>query len=1006
MAKQINDAYLRKVAREELEILDGVIDYAERMIREGDLAYRDLKRNAYGKTLMIEREHEDAATFRLSMDSLVYPNASSGYATPHSPVGRLCAVAGMGFEGYSKTWGDYRVTEVRQFRRHGFEELEQHARNFLAMGVESASGQGKVMDLRAFLGKAAATEQQTVSKPSALSSQKLAKQAKPEKPAKPQAVKKPAIATTQDRIPHEPAESANSESVMPTSPAERGSRTETVPPEDATPLSPPVALTPPEPVVPILQILDDDDDEEESLSLAITDTDDLDDEVAGESSERISLDEYFFLNRTMAQDKIISRAPVGPMWVEGVAGSGKTSAALGRTKMLCDFNSNAVSDRETFRAILGDDFDYWEGEFAGKFSQEGSIGFVRTAELIQYLKETCSRLGMPSLPVVEYHELRSRLRAYRHLESSGGTGKRFKHSSDQEQGLGTTLAWLNAARLAVAQVIADSLHAQLSSIDSEHLQLLPSHQLSLFVAARQELTATIDEFAQELRSPFNAERALHGLVARLLRRIQALTLRILGKEALSIHIGGHTAYGEGIPALALQLAELPIDLFLKNAEQVLVLYRGGTVGDAEGVGQTEALPCVSSSRYQFLSDEKQPLSFQEALQASREGRRVRVVLPSIASGGGYEAKFMPLDELFISLGMPKSLLYPEGGGLRWLKVSSGIGSQKLTIDEQTHISVRKIFLRAAVDRLVNPLKNFAGLYAKALHEHTDTFPDTALASQVMGRLDEHRLSDSDIDLLLCLAHDLSVGVTRTLSSSLREPSFYQSVFVDEVQDFTEQQIYLMTSQADPRYSAITVVGDRSQQLLRNEEMHIADCFPVGKRPEFVELNENLRQKGQPELAAFSTLLRQLFERGAGTDVQRLNAALLHDQESELGAYTLRGFAGRDEEFKHLCDLISAIPESQTVAVVLPDQESARDLHAYCNKELEGSFRKMSISEHIDLSKKYLVHFTSVLNVKGLEFDIVLLPMIEKYDLDQPLFRNRLYVGCTRARQRLIMTRLR
>ncbi|MNN77840.1 hypothetical protein D3C81_1943380 [compost metagenome] len=108
----------------------------------------------------------------------------------------------------------------------------------------------------------------------------------------------------------------------------------------------------------------------------------------------------------------------------------------------------------------------------------------------------------------------------------------------------------------------------------------------------------------------------------------------------------------------------------------------------------------------------------------------------------------------------------------------------------------------------------------------------------------------------------------------------------------------------------------------------------------------------------------------------------------------------------MSELIAAIPEDQTVAVVLPDQETAVSLHAYCEQNLEGSFRKMSMSAHIDLAKKYLVHFTSVLHVKGLEFDVVLLPMIEQYDLSQPVFRNRLYVGCTRARQRLVMSRLR
>ncbi|MCY0109274.1 ATP-binding domain-containing protein [Pseudomonas monsensis] len=983
MAKQLSEASLRKVAREELEVLEGIIDYAEQMIREGDLAYRNLKRNAYGKALVIERENEGVATFRLGMDSLVYPKASSGYATPHSPVGRLCAVAGVGFESFSKAWGDYRVTEARQFRRHDLEELERHARNFLAVGVENANGQGKVMDLRAFLTTAnLAGKQNTV--PS-------------KKPAKSKSVEKPvAVVLPIGEELLEPAKRTTNEAGLPNTPL-----TEvlvvTHPPEDGQPAGVPRELTPSVPAAPRLQILDD---EEEDSALAIADLDDVDDEVGGELIERMSLDEHFFLNRTPNQDKIISREPVGPMWVEGVAGSGKTSAALGRTKMLCDFNSNEVTDRETFRSILGDDFDYWEGEFAGKFSQDGSVGFVRTAELIQYLKQTCSRLGMPGLPVLEYHELRSKLRSYRYLESSGGSGKRFKHSSDEGHSLTTTLAWLNAARLALARVIAADLQKLLVEVESEQLQRFTAQQRSQFAAARQALAASVNELVQELLSPLAAERTLYRLGAKLLERIQALAQRILGQATLSIHLGEYMAYGEGIPELAQRLAELPVDLF-QQPNQVLVLYRASV---AEGA---EALPCASSSRYQFLSADNQPLSFNDAVQASLSGTSVRALLPSLVSGDGYETKFMPVNELFIVLGTPKSLLYLDGEVLKWLRVSSGIGSQVLPgEDEQARTSVLKIFRQAALDHLAKPLKNFAGLYAKALYEYADSFPDAAIAWQVLERLEEQRLCDSDIDLLLCLAHDLSAGVTAKLPASLREAPFYQSVFVDEVQDFSEQQIYLMTSQADPRYSAITVVGDRSQQLLRNEEIHIADCFPIGKRPEFVALDENLRQKGQPDLAALSTILRQLFERGADTDVLQLDAALLHDQVSEQGAYTLHGFARREEEFRYLCEVIAAIPENQSVAVVLPDQETARSLHALCAQELEGSFRKMSVSEQIDLSKKYLVHFTSVLHVKGLEFDVVLLPMIDLYDLGQPVFRNRLYVGCTRARQQLLMSRLR
>lgn len=954
MKMQLSDEYLHKVAHEELEVLEGIIDYAERMIREGDLTYRGLKSNAYGKALVIGREKDGMATYRLGMHSLVYPKASSGYATPHSPVGRLLAVAGMGFEGYSQAWGDYQVIEERQFRRHNFEELEQHARNFLAMGVENTSGQGKVMDLRAFLGKVVAKVQQL-----------RARQA---------------TALT-DR----PAESA--EDPRP--------RTTLVPD-----VRPPAEPPSPTATAPVLQIIDDDEENEVSHLL---DLDDLDEEPGAESSERMSLDEHFFLNRTRNQDKIISRSPVGPMWVEGIAGSGKTSAALGRTKMLCDFNSNDVSDRATFRAILGDDFDYWEGKFAGKFSQEGSVGFVRTAELIQYLKETCSKLGMPSLPVHEYHELRSRLRHYRQLETSGDSGKRFKHSSDEGLVAITTLKWLNAARLAVARVLAAHLPAQVVKLDNQPEQQLTGHHRALFAAAHLELSSSMDELVQQLLSPLAAERVLHGLAANLIEMSQILAQRILGPDTLSIHLDSRIVYGNGNPELAQRLAELPVDLFV-SPERALILYRDGS---STGAGRNEVLPCVSSERYQFLSPDRQPLSFEAALNASRAGEGVRVLLPSVAGSEGFETTFLPVSELFITLGRPQSLLYLDDGALRRLKVARGVGSLALPgEDKQPQLTVRKIFLKAALDQLVKPLKGFAGVYAKALHDHPDIFPDAQVARQVLQRIEDQRLSDADIDLLLCLAHDLSAGVTVSTQPALREPAYYQSVFVDEVQDFTEQQIYLMTCQADPRYSAITVVGDRSQQLLRNEEMHIEACFPIGKRPEFVSLNQNLRQKGQPELAGFSAMLRKLFEHGADTDVQKLNAALLNDQQSPQAAFTLRGFSGRDEEFRYLCDLIADIPEHQTVAVVLPDQETARTLHAYCEQALEGSFRKMSMSEHIDLSKKYLVHFTSVLHVKGLEFDIVLLPMIEKYDLSQPVFRNRLYVGCSRARQRLVMSRLR
>ena len=952
MQKKLSDAYLTAVANEELEILDCLMDYVERMIREGCLEYRSLRREAYGKTVCIVQENGQKDTYRLGMDSLTYPKKNSGYATPHSPIGRLCSVVSLGYQGYSIRWGDYRVNEVRRFRRHDFEELDKQVRNFRAMLVENDKGASTVENLRALVAKLLAPRPESV----------VESDAKTE------------------------LSGVNLSSVEPAPPSLG---------ETALVASGVEAEQPREPLQPalILEILDDEDDA--AIEGIITHSDlDMDGEPE-EFSEYIGLDEDFFLNRTWAQDKIISRSPVGPMWVEGVAGSGKTSAALGRTKMLCDFNSNVVSDSEMFRQILGDEFDYWEGRFAGKFSQEGCVGFVRTAELILYLKETCSRLGMANLPVMEYHELRSRLRNHRKLESSGGPVKRFKHSSEDNHPLTSTLQWLDAASFAVAQVIARDLRAQVSLLSSSITKDLPANQLSLLTAAIELLSLRVEELSRAIENPVVARGVLSGLVVRLQELIQKVESRILGTDVLTIQLGGKLVYGTGQPELAKGLIEQEVDFFL-DPNTVLVLYQAPT---DSGLGEGVKL-CVSSSGYEFFDTARQGIDLAEALQCADQKEPVRVKIPALTDV--MLAFFMPANELFMRLGHSVPLLFLNKGGLKRIRIKRGLGR----IAAEGTESSAKMFSSLAREKLVKPLKNFAYFYAKALEDERLLFPDQVVAQQVLERLQTYRLCDADIDLLLCIAHDIAFKSEKgSLPSGLLSSSYYQSVFIDEVQDFTEQQIYLMTSQADPEYHAITVVGDRSQQLLRNEQLYITDCFPGGLRPEFVRLDENLRQRSQPELADFSALLRKLFETGTDADLQMLDTYLLHDQVNNASAYSLQSFADREQEFAYLCDIISNISEDLTVAVVLPDQALAFELHNYCEQRLEGSFRKMSMSEHINLAKKYLVHFTSVLHVKGLEFDVVLLPMIERYDLAQPIFRNRLYVGCTRARKSLVMSRL-
>ena len=91
---------LQEYCVEELQILGGVIDYAEKMIydEQQHYPYGALRRHAYAKSVVVDTEKKGTLIFRLSSTAAVYPNRISGYATPHSPVGRLCSFLRVGDE--------------------------------------------------------------------------------------------------------------------------------------------------------------------------------------------------------------------------------------------------------------------------------------------------------------------------------------------------------------------------------------------------------------------------------------------------------------------------------------------------------------------------------------------------------------------------------------------------------------------------------------------------------------------------------------------------------------------------------------------------------------------------------------------------------------------------------------------------------------------------------------------------------------------------------------------
>ncbi len=943
-----------------LRVLEGVIDYAEDEIyKKRQLQYHALRRHAYGKTVVIETEKKGTQTFRLSSTPVVYPNFASGYATPHSPIGRLCSTLKPGDEDETKLWGEYRVLEVRLFDRFDGLQFEGNVRNFLRMGVDGQSCKAQITNLRSYLAQSHAP---TPARPNL----------EPAPPAEPPTQDKSGIHSAQVPKP--------------------------------APLPVDSLLVVEEEPFPPRRLLELDTEE------------DISDTPQPRPEEYYGLSETFYINRTREQDAVISRTPLGPMFVEGVAGSGKTSAALGRTKMLADFDANSLVTEAEFRDQAGEKLEYWSGRFVGQFAQESCVGFVRTGELIDYLRETCRRLDLPRLSVLEYPALRDRLRKHRGVDRGRrGAGRWAGLDNPRGSHTDTTMAWLKAADLAIASYWAQTLVTNLPSVDQIASAFVPTDQGIALPAARMAvdfLRTEMARLAAELaQGVAKGGFALDRLALRVQDRIGQVRQEVLGKDVLWVRIGDCTWTATRERVLAEQLVKAKAPLYLRNSDRLVYLGADGPVD--------EALELLSTTGHPLAWDEATRTLLAEGLVRVRDSSGL--ILPARASG---------VEDLYLRL-LPEATdrpFYLRDRKLALLKVERGWGKARLTLapkamlnsaevaeeeadaaphpDSPTtdaHSSVERIFQRLVTRHLLTPLTNLTDAYAAILAAQPRLFPDPALARQIADQLAQRKLAEEDLDLLLCLAHLIGRGFSGA-PTTLSQPAYYQAVFVDEVQDFTEQQVYLMVEQARPEYRAVTVVGDLAQKLHNGWVIDILACFPTQGVPR-VQLTENLRQLEAPGLAWFSACYRAHLQDGLTGYAPSTNLReRLIEHAADRRGPELDYFEDDVEAVTRVIEVLMAAPAHHTAAVILNDPEQAASFYELCRGDLAAQMVNVELSQQIDLSRRHVRHFTSVTHAKGLEFDTVILPYLESYDLDDPIHINRLYVALTRARRRLVLLR--
>lgn len=248
--------------------------------------------------------------------------------------------------------------------------------------------------------------------------------------------------------------------------------------------------------------------------------------------------------------------------------------------------------------------------------------------------------------------------------------------------------------------------------------------------------------------------------------------------------------------------------------------------------------------------------------------------------------------------------------------------------------------------------------------------------------DAHTIDREDFAVIFALHHRITRGDTTRHGSLTR----YHHILLDEAQELAPIELELLGRAVAPG-GTVTIAGDRRQQVDATTEFTgwPGVAAELGQlEPTTVSLAVSYRCPPAVESAARAVL-----------DPTAPGPALSHPSESVL--------ATRHDHSCHLVtDLADALQSLQiddpqvAVAVVCRHPELAERLHAdlapalRCRLVVDGAF---SFRPGIDI--------TCVHAIKGLEFDVVVIPDCDPHTYpDLPVARRALYVAMTRATHRL------
>lgn len=596
-----------------------------------------------------------------------------------------------------------------------------------------------------------------------------------------------------------------------------------------------------------------------------------------------SLSHEFYTQTSRAQEELIRRHGRGVLWVEGVAGSGKTSVGLGLLKALHD------------RRLFSENEDGHDAFFT---VQSNMLAVVLSPQLVGYLRETCRQLHLGDVPVQDYGEVRRKIQRHfsKALGLSGSEESKKRFKLDQGIVSRPTMAVVRDIEGAIFDVWLEDIRARVKRVVDDDVSEFPSVRLQLKPGPRDlvDLNGLVSGWLAEWSKEFLAH-----LEARRTNTSRFATDRL-------------STFLEDQYQRAVSPFREPARWYFDSGVWSTRPPRKG--GSAEVID----LPLTPFERERFLNEAE----FQQ-LVAARERLFERLVTA--------------------------------------LRLS-----------------------RESAPQLV-------GWYESALKVLAEKNKKYARPLQ---RVTEGLLAGGDVDVLLAILMMAVRGYRDSSKRSLfgiRAMEHSTIVFVDEVQDFSEIQLFTLSMLADPERSAMVVVGDQCQQLTDGGVADVENCFPGHGHIEPVFLDRNFRQT--ENLGSFSFDIRG---RVGGRVPDQYPKWIATPGELEFKEHT-----NSDAMADDLFDLLINARDSLTTTVIAPSPERAKELYELLLPRLEENFVEADLTlDGRDLTRVDVIHFTCPLPAKGLEFQTVFVPYWEEFDLSPGQSGDGAYVAVSRAKTRL------